>query len=84
MAMLLPSFPDKGDVVARIFEDLLTGALKREDVHARVKLYIAKRNRLFPTKYAKFDDSPLLSLDEVLFDGGIATRGDTISHGLWG
>jgi hypothetical protein len=83
MAMLPPSFPDKGDVVARIFEDLLTGALKREDVRARVKVYIAEHNRLFPTKYAKFGDSALLSLDAVLFEGGITTRGDTVSQGLW-
>jgi hypothetical protein len=38
---------------------------------------------MFPTKFAKFGDRPLVSLDDVLFDGGTTTRGDTISRGLW-
>jgi hypothetical protein len=38
---------------------------------------------MFPTKFAKFGDSQLVSLDEVMFDGGTATRGDTVSRGLW-
>jgi hypothetical protein len=50
-------------------------------VRTRVKVYIAEQNRLYPTKYAKFGDSPLGSLDE--FDDGTATRGDTVSQGLW-
>jgi hypothetical protein len=81
---LIPtSNPHRDDVVARIFEDLLVGTLKREDVRARVNLYIAEFNKLYPTKYAKFGDSPLVSLDEVLFDDGTATRGDAVSRGLW-
>jgi hypothetical protein len=39
--------------------------------------------RRFPTRYAKFGDSPLVSLDEALFDDGSTTRGDTVSRGLW-
>jgi hypothetical protein len=62
--------------------DLLTGALKRDDVRSRVQTYVAAHNRMFPTKYAKFGDSRLLSLDEVLFDDGSA-RGDNVSRGLW-
>jgi hypothetical protein len=38
---------------------------------------------MYPTKYRKFGGSPLVSLDEVLFDDGTATRGDTVSRGLW-
>jgi hypothetical protein len=38
---------------------------------------------MFPTKFAKFCDSPLVSLDEVMFDDGSATRCDTVSRGLW-
>jgi hypothetical protein len=38
---------------------------------------------MYPTKYAKFGNSPLVSLDEVLFDDGNTTRGDTVSRGLW-
>jgi hypothetical protein len=82
-AMLPPAFPDKDDVVNAIFEDLLIGSLKREDVKDRVQTYITAHNRMFPTKYAKFGDSPLVSLDEVMFEDGSRTRGDTVSRGLW-
>jgi hypothetical protein len=81
--MMPAAFPDKDDVVSAIFEDLLSGALKREDVKVRVQCYITAHYRMFPTKFAKFGDSPLLSLDEVLFDDGAATRGDSVSRGLW-
>jgi hypothetical protein len=53
-------------------------------VSARVKHYVAAHNRNFPTRFAKFGNSPLVSLDEVLFDAGATTRGDTVSRGLWG
>jgi hypothetical protein len=82
-AMLPAALPDKDDVVSAVFEDLLTGALKREDVKARLQTYIVANNRLFPTKYAKFGNSPLVSLDEVMFEDGSMTRGDTVSRGLW-
>ena len=82
-SMLPATFPDKDDVVGAIFEDLLTCILKREEVKPRVQAYIVAHNRMFPTKYAKFGDSPLVSLDEVLFDDGTATRGDAVSRGLW-
>jgi len=75
--------PHRDDIVARIFEDLLSGSLKREEVPARVKVYIAELNKLYPTKYARFGDSPLMSLDDVLFEDGTRTRGDTITRGLW-
>jgi hypothetical protein len=65
-----------------IFEDLLTGKLKRDDVRARIQTYIAAHNRMFPTKFAKFGDSPLVSLNDVMFEGGTATRGDAVSRGL--
>jgi hypothetical protein len=81
--MIPESNPNRDDIVARIFEDLLGGALDRKDVPARVKTYIAELNRLYPTKYAKFGNSPLVSLDEVMFEDGTATRGDTVSRGLW-
>jgi hypothetical protein len=82
-AMLPASFPDKDDVVSDIFEAMLAGSLRREDVKARVQTYIAAHNRMFPTKFAKFGDSPLVSLDELMFEDGSATRGDTVSRGLW-
>jgi hypothetical protein len=82
-AMLPTSFPDKDDVVSAIFEDLLTGALRREDVRRQIQSYVNAHNRLYPTKFAKFGNSPLVSLDEVLFDNGPMTRGDTITRGFW-
>jgi hypothetical protein len=81
--MVPASNPHRDDIVARIFEDLLGGSLKREEVPGRVKIYIAEMNKLYPTKYAKFGNSPLVSLDEVLFDNGPMTRGDTITRGFW-
>ena len=83
LAMLPASYPDKDDVVSAIFEDLLTGSLRRDDVKARFQIYLAAHNRMFPTKYAKFGDSPLVSLDEVMFEDGSTTRGDTVTRGLW-
>jgi hypothetical protein len=40
-------------------------------------------DRQHPTKYAKFGDARLVSLDEVMFEDGSTTRGDNVSHGLW-
>jgi hypothetical protein len=58
---LIPeSNPNRDDIVARIFEDLLGGTLKRTEVPARVKVYIAELNKLYPTKYAKFGNSLLI------------------------
>ena len=81
--MIPESNPHRGDIVARIFEDMLSGSLERKDVPSRIKLYTGEFNRLYPTKYVKFGNSPLVSLDEVLFDSGATTRGDTITRGLW-
>jgi hypothetical protein len=75
--------PHRDDIVARIFEDLLSGTFKRDEVRARVGVYVAELNRLYPTKYAKFGGARLLSLDEVLFEDGSTTRGDTVWRGLW-
>jgi hypothetical protein len=83
LAMVPASVPDRRAIVSLIFEDMLAGMLNREDVPARVRKYIADFNREFPTKYRKFGDADLLSLDEVMFDAGTATRGDTVSRGLW-
>jgi hypothetical protein len=82
-ALLPAAFPDKDDVVANIFEALLNGSLRREDVGARVKQFITDHNRMFPTNFAKFGDARLVSLDEVMFEDGSTTRGDNVSRGLW-
>jgi hypothetical protein len=83
LAMIPESNPHRRDIVARIFEDLLSGSLNRENLRSRVRDYIAEYNHLFPTQYRKFGNGLLVSLDEVLFEGGTATRGDTITRGLW-
>jgi hypothetical protein len=81
---LIPeSNPHRDDIVARIFEDLLGDTLKREEVPIRIKVYVAELNKLYPTKYAKFGGARLVSLDEMLFEDGSTTRGDTVSRGLW-
>jgi hypothetical protein len=82
-AMIPASFPEPDDVVSRIFEDMLSGALRREDVSLRIRFYVTEHNRMFPTNYAKFGNARLVSLDEVLYEDGSTTRGDTISRGLW-
>jgi hypothetical protein len=83
LAMIPRGFPGRDDVVSAIFEDLLTGTLKRDDVRSRIQTYVSAHNQMFPTKYRKFGDAALLSLDEVMYDDGTATRGDTVSRGLW-
>jgi hypothetical protein len=49
----------------------------------RLRQFVEAQDRMFPTKYAKFGDRPLLSLDAHLFEDSLTTRGDTISQGLW-
>jgi hypothetical protein len=83
LAMVPASVPDRRAIVSLIFEDMLAGMLNREDVPARVGKYVADFNREFPTKYRKFGDTQLLSLDEIMYDDGTAIRGDTVSRGLW-
>lgn len=76
--------PDARDDIAQsIMVALLEGTLQRDQIAARIRDFVRDRNRMFPPKFAKFGDSALVSLDEVLFDDGSATRGDTVSRGLW-
>jgi hypothetical protein len=73
----------RDDIAQSIMLALLEGALQRDQVPGRVQQFVRDQNRMFPTKFAKFGDSPLVSLDEVMFDSGTATRGDSVSRGLW-
>jgi hypothetical protein len=73
----------RDDIVQSIFMALLEGSLRRDQVKDRIRQFVADHNRMFPTKFRKFGDSQLVSLDEVLFDDGTATRGDMVSRGLW-
>jgi hypothetical protein len=81
--MIPQNNPHRDDIVARIFEDMLCGTLKREEVPARIQTYVSELNKLYPTKYAKFGNSSLVSLDEMMFEDGSTTRGDTVCRGLW-
>jgi hypothetical protein len=82
-AMLPANFPDKDDVVSDIFEAILNGSLRREDVGRRVRDYIRIHNRALSTQYPKFAGRPLSSLDAPLFADGTMTLGETITRGLW-
>ena len=74
----------RDDIAQSILLALMEGTLRRDQVRARVQPFVKDHNRMFPTKFAKFGDSPLYSLDEVLFDDSTTTRGDNVSEGLWG
>ncbi|MCK1682158.1 hypothetical protein IVA87_22750 [Bradyrhizobium sp. 147] len=82
-ALIPKRIADPDEIVSRIIEDILSGALQRSDVSERVGWFVREHDRQFPTKYRKFGDSPLLSLDEAVFDDGSGTRGDNVSCGLW-
>jgi hypothetical protein len=82
-AMLPNQFPGKDDVVQSIFLALVEGRLDRCQVERHLRRFVREYNRQHPTRYAKFGNSRLLSLDEVIYDDGTATRGDTVSCGLW-
>lgn len=84
ISSLIPrGFPGRDDVVQNTFIDLCARAIGRDEVPARIKKMIAEQERLFPTKYRKFGNSQLVSLDEVLFEDGGATRGNLVARGLW-
>jgi hypothetical protein len=85
LAMVPSHFPaqNKFDVANSVVEDLLSFKIARSQVRDRVSFYVATFNRMYPSKYTKFGNSPLLSSDEALFDDGATTRGANISRGLW-
>jgi hypothetical protein len=73
----------KDEIVQSVFLAILEKTLHIDDVPKRISEFVAAQHRMFPTKFAKFGDSPLVSLDEILFDDGSRTRADTVSSGLW-
>ncbi|WP_441229414.1 hypothetical protein AB7828_03550 [Tardiphaga sp. 215_C5_N2_1] len=80
--MHLPDYV-RDDITQNVMTALLEGSLLRSDVRSRIGRFVADHQRMFPTKYAKFGNATLVSLDEVMFDTSSTTRGDTISEGLW-
>jgi hypothetical protein len=83
LSMLPRQLANRDEIVGSIFLALAEGRLQRNQVQLHLPEFIRAQNAMFPINYAKFGNSPLLSLDEVMFDDGSATRGDTISRGLW-
>ena len=65
----------RNDIAQSIFLALFEGSLRRDQVKARVQRFVTDHNRMFPTKFAKFGDSPLVSLDEVMFERWIHDEG---------
>ncbi|MCA1414479.1 hypothetical protein I6F30_25485 [Bradyrhizobium sp. NBAIM20] len=88
---ILPSYiPDeiKYEIAGMVIEAWLQHRHRgkyfaKRDVPKVLKAFLADYNRMFPTKFRKFGDSLLVSLDEQVFDDGAATRGDSVSRGLW-
>ncbi|MDB5579644.1 MAG: hypothetical protein JWR80_4820 [Bradyrhizobium sp.] len=73
----------RDDITQNVMMAMLEGSLLRSEVQIRIKMFITEHYRLFPTKFAKFGDSLLVSLDQVLFEDSSMTRGETVSQGLW-
>jgi hypothetical protein len=73
----------RDEIVQSVFLAILEKRLRFDDVSKRIREFVTAHNRMFPTKFAKFGDSPLISLDEVTFEDGTATRSDSVSRGLW-
>ena len=73
----------RNDVINDVWVAAKVGEIAVEDLSACVKRFITSYNKMFPTKYAKFGNAPLVSLDATIFDDGNMTRGDTVSEGLW-
>jgi hypothetical protein len=81
-AMLPDYFPGKNDAVQTIFVNLIEGRLNRGGLKPYIRWLMSQHSREHG-KFAKFGNSPLLSLDEVLYDDSSRTKGDTVSRGLW-
>lgn len=73
----------RDEIVQNTFTELCARAVSRDEVPAVVKKLTAEQARMFPTLFRKFGHSPLVSLDELIFEDGSITRGDTVTHGLW-
>jgi hypothetical protein len=80
-AMLPEYFPDKDVVVNEVIVSLLEGRLDRSQIGQKIRWYIKAHYRAFPTNFAKFGNSRLVSLDEVLFEDGTATSVPAFQNG---
>jgi hypothetical protein len=71
----------RDDVMGRLILDILEGRVDISQVAKYARLYTSQAYNQM--NYATFGNSRLVSLDEVPFHDGTATRGDTVSRGLW-
>jgi hypothetical protein len=71
----------RDDVMGQLILDLFEGRVDVSQVAKYAQAYT--RQAYNQMNYAGFGNSKLVSLDEVMFDDGTATRGDTVSRGLW-
>ena len=71
----------RDDVMGRLILDIFEGRVDVSQVAKYAQAYT--RQAYNQMNHAKFGNSKLVSLDEVMFDSGTATRGDTVSRGLW-
>jgi hypothetical protein len=76
-------FETRKEVMSEMMLAILEGKLTLEEAPLRYREFLRITNRMFPTQYAKFGGSPLVSLDESLFDNGSGTRGDIVTRALW-
>jgi hypothetical protein len=83
LGMLRPGLANRDEIATAIFLALANGTLQRDQVKLRLQEFVLLENRMFPIKYRKFGNSTLVSLDDLMFDDGTTTRGDTVSRGLW-
>ncbi|CAL74420.1 hypothetical protein BRADO0477 [Bradyrhizobium sp. ORS 278] len=70
------------EIVGDLFLELSERLIHRDDIPGRVKFYVAKHNRDYPSVSHGDLRSPL-SLDAPIFEDGNMTRADTIVRGLW-
>lgn len=76
-------FETRKEVMSEMMLAILEGKLTLEEAPFRYREFLRITNRMFPTQYAKFGNSLLLSLDEPIFDDGSGRRGDNVTHNLW-
>ncbi|GMP11864.1 hypothetical protein TM239_63470 [Bradyrhizobium sp. TM239] len=76
-------FETRKEVMSEMMLSILEGKLTLDDAPLRWREFLRITNRMFPTQYAKFGNSLLLSLDEAMFDDGGGRRGDSVTHNLW-
>lgn len=83
MSMIPRFMRDRDDILNNIFCAIVDQSLRHDQVKDRILKFASEQARMFPPKHRKFGTDELVSLDEVLFEDGNATRHDTLSVGLW-